>query len=317
MKDKELHYTTKIFEVIKNYDANTDNLFSEHELKELSKALYNHYLSLYNKSDKKCSLPVYIGASLYFLKKMLLKGKLINYYVTYVGKTNKICDYLINKYFYINKKYVNNYNKFKEIINNVLSLPNLIRRNIQNNITKEAIYYHKNVINEKINVSLDAFKKDPEARKLLLEKYGFYIDKYKTKYKYYDNNEIVKNNLNKFFNRSVNAYLNGSSKKRPSNYLATIIPQRFENYQNFTIKEKYFANIILIVNDYLDVLDVVYENNNLTPTQKGNLEEYMNLMLEEYIENGNYKDNKKYFINMINNYNDIQKRYSYEKRKNG
>ena len=54
--------------------------------------------------------------------------------------------------------------------------------------------------------------------------------------------------------------------------------------------------------------DILFRVKNIVDTKKGQIEEYMNLILEEYIENGSYEiDNKKYFKQMLNNYEEIEK----------
>lgn len=316
IEDKKGYYLNKIFNILKR--ANTDDLFTDEELKNLAFNLFLNYQTKYYETPRKSTIYAYVASHVQNLMFTINdQDRLISYYVTHIKKTDKILLYLLRKYDNFNKEYINDYNLYENIINKVLSLPNLSHIKIENKIKNEASKCYKQTKNKKLNIKLDSIKNNPNAKNILLENYSFYIDKYKRKYKFYDSEEKVNLNLNSIFEKTVDSYLNGESKKLASTYLATFLLQRFENYQNKTIKEKYFANIILIVNDYLDVLDVLYENNNLTPTQKANLEEYMDLMLEEYIENGNYKDNKGYFINMINNYNDIQKRYSYEKRKNG
>ena len=316
IEDKKGYYLNKIFNILKR--ANMDDLFTNEELKNLAFNLFLNYQTKYYEAPRKSTIYAYVASCVQNLMFTINdQDRLITYYVIYLGKTNKILSYLLEKYNYINEKYINNYSLYENIINKVLSLPNLSHIKIENKIKNEALKGHNQTKNKKLNIKLDSIKNNPNAKNILLENYSFYIDKYKKEYKFYDSEEKVNLNLNSIFEKTVDSYLNGESKKLASTYLSTFLSQRFENYQNKTIKEKYFANIILIVNDYLNVLELLYKNNNLTPSQKGNLEEYMNLILEEYIENGNYKDNKRHFINMINNYNDIQKRYSYEKRKNG
>lgn len=308
-KDKQvyLYYFKKIFNVIKEF--NTNNLFSDDEIKELSLKLSLYYSNKYYETKKDTSVSAYMISRINCLRKSLSKteDRLITFYITYIGKTKKVENYLINKYHYICDEYLNNdINLYKKILNDVLSLPNLTYVKISSRLLKEVSKTLSN-INVKEKINLDSIRKQEHIKEDLLEKYYSYMNNHKDKYRFYDDKTVVDKKLNEILEKTIDSYLNGKSKKYPSTYISTLLSKRLKLYQDKTIKKKYLAKIIEITKDYIDVLNNYYKNKNLSYTKKGQIEEYMNLILEEYIENGNYEtDNRKYFIKMLKNYEEIE-----------
>lgn len=307
-KQMYLYYAEKIYCVFK--DFNVDNLFSDEELKELSLKLSLYCLNKYYKTNKNTPFSAYMISRINCITKSLLNNedRLITFYVTFVGKTDKIENYLVNKYFYICEKYLNNnVDLFRQILNDILSLPNLTRVKILSRLLKKVNKKNSNK-KPKQKMDLSMVRNQDNIKEQLIRSYYSYMQDKKHKYKFYDDKNIVDENLKEILEKTVDSYLNGNSKKYPSSYITTVLSKRLKFYQNRTIKEKYLAKIIEITKDYIDVLDDYYKNKNLSYTKKGQIEEYMNLILEEYIENGSYEiDNKKYFKQMINNYEEIEK----------
>lgn len=231
-------------------------------------------------------------------------------------------NYYVNKYKYILESYDKYYDLkeiYRELIEEYVKNSSL-KINIELYLKKGLNEYVKRNTIKSISFDLALARGNNEIerqrhRHILLTEFEYKIASYKKDFKFYDEEKVVDEELRKIYVGVIDSYINGISNNPANRYLSTLLKPRFESYSKSTIKgSKYIYNILLIILSYLETLEEYYNVNNLSYTEKGNLEEYMGLIFNEYIENGCYKDDHKgYFRKMIENYESIDKSYVYEK----
>jgi len=302
-----------------------ESLLPKEKLKTYIEHIIDKLIENYFSSKHTSSLSNYLSSQTDRLLKSLNKDITLIRYARIINNKED-CDYAIN--YYVNKyKYIlESYDaphiligKYREIIEKYIRdirLNTNIELYLKTNLNKAI---KENAINS-ISFDLDIARGSNEIerqrhRHILLTDFEYKIDLYKERYKFYDNEKIVDKKLKEIYINVIDSYINGISNVLTNRYISTVLKQRFESYAKNTEKKNFLASIILIVNSYVEVLEEYYNEHTLTYTEKGNLEEYMNILLEEYIEKGCYKDDhKEYFREMIKNYEDIDKTYVYENK---
>lgn len=163
----------------------------------------------------------------------------------------------------------------------------------------------------KNDYNLQSAKNNQIEKEKLINSLSWFLQEKKKEYKLYDEKQNIDRELYYLYIKFINMYLNGSCNNRKiTSYLSTRLDQALEKMEQRTFKLKLLHYVELILIDYEFVLNEYYKNNTLSYTDKGNLEEYMLNILENYILNGSYvSDNKTYFKDAIDRYNIINKSY--------
>lgn len=299
------------------------SLLSKEKLKIYIESIIDKYIENYFNNNHDYSLSSYLSLRLNICLKELNSDIVLIKYARIVNNDadyDYAIDYYLKKYEYILDDYDKNYGlmeKYKE----------LIEKYVRNAYLSSIELYLKRRLNEYVeenapkstNFNLNLARGSNEVEKqrhrhILLTDFEYKIDLYKNAYKFYDSEKIVDKKLREIYINVIDTYINGISNAHTNRYLSTLLKQRFKLYSKSVEEQKYFANILYIITSYYEVLEEYYDEHTLTYTKKGNLEEYMELMLDEYIENGCYEDDHKgYFRKMIENYESIDKSYVYEK----
>lgn len=301
-----------------------ESLLPKEKLKIYIWCIIDKLIETYFSSKHNSSLSNYLGSIMDRLLKELNDDIVLIKYARIVNNKEDfdyVIDYYINKYNYVLESYdaphilIGKYREIMEKYIRDIHLNTNIELYLKTNLNKAI---KENAINSIIfDLGIARGSNEIERqrhRHILLTDFEYKIDLYKERYKFYDNEKIVDKKLKEIYINVIDSYINGISNVLTNRYLSTVLKQRFESYAKNTEKKNFLASIILIVNSYVEVLEEYYNEHTLTYTEKGNLEEYMNILLEEYIEKGCYKDDhKEYFREMIKNYEDIDKTYVYKK----
>ncbi len=319
-ENSKKHFKTLYLSKINNYKS----ILPKEKLKIYIKSVIDKLIENYCDNKPNSSLPNYLFSQLGRILKELNDDIVLIKYARIINNDTDYdyaIDYYQKKYEYILDEYDKNYGlieKYKELVEEYVKSAHL-NKNIESYLKLRLNEFIKENSPENINFDLDLARGSNEVEKqrhrhILLTEFKYKIDLYKKAYKFYDSEKMVDKKLKEIYIDAIDSYINGSRNDLASRYLSTVLKQRFKSYSKSIEKQKYFANILFIVNSYYEILEEYYNKQTLTYTEKGNLEEYMGLILDEYIENGCYKDDhKEYFRKMIENYENIDKSYVYKK----
>lgn len=321
--DVKKHFKSLYLNKIDKYKSSS--LLSKEKLEIYIADVIDNLIENYFNNNASSSVDNYLNSQLSKILKKLNNDIVLIKYARIVNSDddyNYAVDYYAKKYEYILDEYNKNFGvieKYKELIEEYVRNASS-KINIELYLKKGLNEYVKRNTIKSISFDLVLARGNNEIerqrhRHILLTEFEYKIASYKKDFKFYDEEKVVDEELRKIYVGVIDSYINGVSNNPTSRYLSTLLKQRFESYSKSTTKgSKYIYNILLIILSYLETLEEYYNANNLSYTEKGNLEEYMGLIFNEYIENGCYKDDHKgYFRKMIENYESIDKSYVYEK----
>ncbi len=247
-------------------------------------------------------------------------ARIVNNYDSY----NYAIDYYAKKYKYILNEYDKNdelIEKYNKLIEEYVRNSHL-KKNIELYLKRSIDDYVKENSPKRMKFDFGLARGSNEIEKqrhrhILLSEFEYKINSYKNSYTFYDSEIIVDKKLKEIYIKVIDSYISGISDIPASRYISNSLKRRFQTYSNKTKENTYIylLNFILIENDYTEILEEYYNEHTLTYTEKGNLEEYMGLVLDEYIEKGSYKDDhKEYFRQMIKKYESINQSYVYKNK---
>lgn len=257
----------------------------------------------YLKGNYKVTLSNYMHAKISSNINMLNTSRGL---VRYARLTNDL-DYTIDKIFSLYPELIK-----KSEDENILK--NAIRRYIENNLEGSMKGYLSEVLkNERIKFDIDlarngSIEERKKQRDILIENEYHLLELQSSKYKYYEEENKVNIKLAEIFYSGIDSYINGKSNLPVSRYISTVLNERYRNYSNSTYNDNYLMLVLLASIEYALALDNYYENHELSYTEEGNLEEYLEFTIEEYLNGGSYKQDIKTFIdNQIKRYEEFKK----------
>lgn len=304
INDKE-YYCNKYIK--KLYDGLNENnhVLTPEQLTLFVNTFINKISLNYINNKRTGEISIYLASRVNrLLKNVITDEDYILYYMKYIGLDEIVINYIITNYKYLFDRYNVSISEFNLIFNNTDNL--LYQKSLKFYVTKKLESYH---IESKNNIPFDLDKARngdfDNQRKILIEKEKSAIIRQGKKHVYYEDKELVDQELENLYIKCVDSYLNGKSNKNCGTYISTRLNQLYELYSDKTVREKLLGKILLITNDYADFLKEYYNENDLSYTEQGNIEEYMDNEVYKYIFNGSYySDHKEYFKKVLSNYMD-------------
>lgn len=303
-KGKE-YYCNKYANSLYNKLLANNHILTKDQLMSFSSVFINKIYLNYVNNNRTGKISSYLESRINKLsKKLIVDEDYILCYMKYVGIDYVGINYIITNYKYLLDEYNISVNDANLVFDNNDNL--LYKRSLKFYIIEKIEHYSIKKQNT-VSFNLEKARNGDfyNQRKILIEKEKSAIRKQGEKFVYYEDKELVDEELEDLYVKCVDSYLNGKSNKNCGTYISTRLNQLYKSYSNRTCKDKLLGNLILILNDYFSFLEEYYKENNLSYTQQGNIEEYMGNELYNYIFNGSYYgDHKKYFKKILNNYID-------------
>ncbi len=310
---KKINYFKRIY--VKEYVSRVeefDTKLTNEELKKYFKACIPAYIDSYFKdADNKplSTLRTYLEARVQRITGILTDE---NTYINYVRRVpedyDRVYAYYLDKLHYLVDGYAG------ELI--IKEYERLVKYYIDNSrLSVPMVKYVKNHLNMYIkdknkptyNIDLVLSGDKLEKAKMIRELY-YLVEHYKDMYPYFDTYRNVTNELEHVYIKAINSYFNSKQDRPITSYIHGLLKPFCEKYYYRTIKNNSLSNLVLILRDYTISMDNYKKAHRLSLTDKANLDEYMGIVLEDYISKGKYVDNKKFFDDKIDYYHKNLKR---------
>ena len=322
----EKNRSSNINTVVKNKKgkkSNIDSLKKKYVKRYINKYIDMDYLSK-DKLKNYIEQTVYLSVDDYFLKErnttldtylaskmnrgMIKLSRDIGL-IIYARLTGDI-DYAVNNYL-IKYSYLIENKEDEEILKKLI-LEIIDDKTIKRGI-KVLLERTMNKLRYKFDIDIARNGSEEERKnqkQILIDNNKHLIELQSSKYTYYDYEDVVNKNIENIFYETIDSYINGTCTKYASNYLSTTLNSKYARYSNRTYEDNYLAIILLAEMHCALVLEKYYNEHDLSYTKQGNLEEYLDARLDEYINQGSYKQDISTFIDEeIKRYEEIDDTY--------
>lgn len=319
LNNYDLNHYFKLY--LKNVD-NYDGILSKEDLSLYIKTLIELELKRFLDGEKESSFDNYLGISMKRLRDDLKDDEkaLIKFYKLTKKRKKELFTFLHYKYDYLVKKTLKEnrfYTPCKEYFyktklnicfeNYVSSYPNVFMP-----LEKLVINYINKLIKEEVKDTLVfdlelARNGDEEDKKIqkeiLLEKYSYIKKLLIDEFTFYDTKDSVFKYVDDTYDNIVNGYLNGISNRQAGSYVKSVLKEYLLRYSNKLEKKEYLKKILEIVISKERVFNAYLKNHNLSYEEKLKLDEYLDVVTNNYIENGLYEgDHDVFFAKLLMNY---------------
>ena len=289
----------------------------ENKYKKLVKVILKQKLSEYKNNN--ISIRSYIRWNLPGLEESL-KGETF-LLLTYINKfddyTNEILDYICSKYVHIIDEFLDKrgFSPVNKIIfmshfrNNFIVYGKTNTRYLNNDekniivICNYTLKHIKKIPNSSIDINL-LRSGDLDEKDCFKEKVSKLKDEISNEFIYYTFKEERDYEIDKLFNDTLNAYVNGKSLKNENGYVSTFFKQKCKAYSKKTQKDGHHFNMLLYSYTKKLIYNYLLKNNDLDEDYKKRLYFYMFNVMKTYFEKGSYGDYKKYFDEALIKYDD-------------
>lgn len=312
------HYLNLYLKNVDNYGG----ILSKDDLSLYIKTLVELGLKKFLDGEKDSSFDNYLGIGMKRLRDDLKDDEktLIKFYKLTNKRKKELFILLHYKYDYLVKSILkenNFYTPCREYFyktklsvcfeNYVSNYPNVFMP-----LEKQASNYINKLIKEELkdNLVFDlelARNGDEEDKKIqkeiLIEKYSYIKKSLIDEFTFYDTKENVFKYVDDTYNNIVNGYLNGISNRQAGSYIKSVSKEYILRYSNMLEKKEYLKKILEIVISKEKVFNAYLKSHNLSYEQELKLDEYLDVVTNNYIENGLYDDDHDvFFAKLLMNY---------------